>query len=613
MLRPKVLRRLAAAAACAGFSVGCTSLSAEQTAPDEPAAAAEAQRVPPSRPVARTQPVAGTAKTEVPATDLTGALLYRIMAAEVAAQRGELGAAFATFIAVAKETGDPRFAQRATEVAIVGRAMPQALEAATLWRQLAPRASDAAQTLAALLIADNRIADAKPLLAEQIAAEAQPAEALGRVQRMLARAPDRAAAFALLEELAAPYRDDPASGADVRLTLASGAYVAGNGKRAADEALAALKLRPNFERAALLAAQALARPDGKDSAAGRAQALALLAQFLARQPQAQDVRLTYARLLVADGKYAEARGQFEQVLRADETNADVLYALGVLAMETPARGEARRYFERYLDAVENAPQAGRDADPAYLNLARIAENEKKYDEALAWLARVSGAENRFNARTRQALVLGKMQRVEEARQLLAELAAPTDAARVQIAQAEGQLLRDAKRYQEALEVLTRALQRFPDDGGLLYDAAMAAEKLNRIDLLETHLRRLIQLKPDDAHAYNALGYTLADRNQRLAEARELIEKALSLAPNDAYILDSMGWVHFRLGDLERAREYLQRAFALKPEAELGAHLGEVLWALGRHDEARRVWRTAREHDPDNEVLRETLARLKVRL
>lgn len=611
MRETTMLRRLLlplAAAAGAMLSVGCASPPAAQ--PRAPAVG-DAQRVEPSRPVAKSEPAAGDA---LPPVTLTSALLYRIMAAEVAVQRGELGAAFATFVAVAKETRDPRFAQRAVEVAIGGRAIPQALEAARLWRELAPKSSDAAQTLAALLIADNRFADAAPLLREQIAADAQPAEAIGRVQRMLARAADRAAAFALLQELAAPYRDDPASGAEVRLALATGAHAAGDAKRAAEEALAALKLRPDFERAALVAVQVLARPDGKDSAPGRAQALSLLAQFLRRQPQAQEARLTYARLLVADGRYAEARVEFERVLAADANNPDVLYALGVLALEgPPPRTDARRYFERYLDVLQDMPQAGRDPDPAYLNLARVAEDEKKYDEALAWLARVGGPDNRLNARLRQALVMGKMQRLEEARQLLAEIMPPNDAARVQIAQAEGQLLRDAKRYQEALDVLSAALERFPDDAGLLYDAAMAAEKLDRIDLVETHLRRLIKLKPDDAHAYNALGYTLADRNQRLAEARELIEKALALAPNDAYILDSMGWVYFRLGDLSRAREYLERAFKLKPEAELGAHLGEVLWTLGEHEAARRVWREAARHDADNEVLRETLARLKVRL
>ncbi|MCX8003481.1 MAG: tetratricopeptide repeat protein [Burkholderiaceae bacterium] len=570
--------------------------------------------MPPARPVARTAPQGEAGKTQpLPAVPLTSGLLYQILAAEIAVQRGELGPAFATFMAVAKETRDPRLAQRATEVAIGGRALAQALEAATLWRTLAPQSADALQTLAALLVANNRMAEAAPLLREQIAQDAQPAEALGRVQRVLARAGDRAAAFALLQELAAPYRDDPRIGADVRLVLASGAQAAGDGRRAAEEAQAALALRPDFERAALLAAQVLSRPDGKESAAGRAQALALLRQFLRRQPQALEARQAYARLLVADGRYAEARAEFERVLQQERDNLDALYALGVLDMESPAsRAGARRHFERYLQALEEAPQAMRDPDPAYLNLARIAEEEKKYDEALAWLARVAGADNRFQAGLRHALVLGKLQRVEEARQLLAGLQPPNDAARVQIAQTEGQLLREAKRHAEALQVLTAALARYPDEPGLLYDTAMAAEKMNRLDLVETHLRRLIELKPDDAHAYNALGYTFADRNQRLPEARALIEKALSLAPNDAYILDSMGWVYFRLGDLPRAREYLERAFKLKPEAEVGAHLGEVLWMLGERDEARRVWRAAFQHDADNETLRETLARFNVR-
>jgi tetratricopeptide (TPR) repeat protein len=536
------------------------------------------------------------------------------MSAEVAVQRGELGAAYATFLSLAKKTGDPRLAQRATEVAIGGRSMTQALEGATLWRELAPKSTEASQTLSALLIANNRVPEATPLLREQMSSEGQPAEALQRIQRMLVRAPDRAAAFSLLEELGKPYRDDPANGADVRLVIATGAAAAGMGQRASDEALAALKMKPDSERAALLSAQFLARPDGKDSDAGRAQALALLARFIEGHPKAQDARLTYARLLVADTKYADARKQFEQVLSADPDNPDVLYALGVLALEAPPpRTDARRYFERYLEIVEEAPQTGRDPDAAYLNLARIAEDEKKYDEALAWLERVNTPENEIAARARQAIVLGRMQRVDQARKLLAETNAPNDAARVQLAMAEGQVLREARRYQESLDLLTSALARQPEDTGLLYETAMAAEKIDKVDVMETHLRKLITLKPDDAQAYNALGYSLADRGLRLKEARDLIQQALKLAPNDAYILDSMGWVCFKLGDLSCARQHLERAYKIRPEAELGAHLGEVLWASGDREEARRIWRAATKVEADNETLRATLARLKVRL
>jgi tetratricopeptide (TPR) repeat protein len=536
------------------------------------------------------------------------------MSAEVAVQRGELGSAYATFLALAKQTGDPRIAQRATEVAVAARAMPQALEGATLWHELAPKSSDASQTLGALLIASNRFADATPLLREQVSNDAQPVEALQRIQRMLTRAPERAAAFALLEDLAKPYRDDPTNGADARLVIASGASAAGLAQRASDEAVAALKMSPDNERAALLAAQFLARPDGKDSDSGRAKALALLASFLDHHPKAQDARLTYARLLVADSKYGDARHQFEQVLADDPNNPDVLYALGVLSLEAPPpRAEARRYFERYLDALEDAPQSGRDPDAAYLNLARIAEDEKKYDESLAWLERVSSPENEIAARTRQAIVLGRMQRVDQARKVIAETNAPNDAARVQLVMAEGQVLREARRYQESLDLLSAALARQPEDTSLLYETAMAAEKIDQVDLMETHLRKLITIKPDDAQAYNALGYSLADRGVRLKEAHGLIQQALKLAPNDAYILDSMGWVCFKLGDFGCARQHLERAYKMRPEAELGAHLGEVLWASGEREEARRIWRASMKQEADNETLRATLARLKVRL
>ncbi|MCK6429249.1 MAG: tetratricopeptide repeat protein, partial [Burkholderiaceae bacterium] len=447
-----------------------------------------------------------------------------------------------------------------------------------------------------------------------IKAAADPAAELARVQRSLARAPDRAAGFALLEKLAQPYRDDPKIGADVRLVLAGGAHAAGLAPRAIELAQSALALRPDFERAALTAAQLIARPEGKDDAAGRARALQLLQDFLARNPQALDARMGYARLLVADAKYDEARAQFAQVVGADERNLDALYALAVLSLETPAlRADARRLFERYLKLLEESPGVERDPDPAYLNLARIAEEEKRYPEALQWLDRIDGGDQYVNARVRRALVLGKMKRVEEGRKVLAETPVASNEERTQIVLAEAQLLREAKRHRDAFDVLAQGLARAPDDAGLLYDAAMAAERLDKLDVMEGHLRQLIKLRPDYAHAYNALGYTFADRNIRLQEARELIEKALQLAPEDGYILDSMGWVYFRLGDLARAREYLERAYKLKPEAEVAAHLGEVMWAQGERDAARRLWREYWKKEPDNETLKATLVRLKVKL
>lgn len=597
-------RRLRAFAALASTAaiVGCAAMPA---AP--PAAAPDPAPAPPAGEPAP-QPPGAAADVE-----LTGALLFQIMAAEVALQRGDTGAAFATYLTVARATRDARLARRATEIAVGGRAAPQALEAARLWRELDPASDEAAQAVAALLVGNGRYDEAAEALAAQVKSAADPAAELARIQRSLARAPDRAASFALLERLAQPYRDDPKIGADVRLALAGGAHAAGLAPRAVELALSALALRPDFERAALVAAQLMARPEGKDDPAGRARALQLLQEFLARNPKALDARMGYARLLVADAKYEQARAQFEQVVGADASNLDALYALAVLSLETPAlRTEARRLFERYLELLEQSPQAGRDPDAAYLNLARIAEEERRYPEALQWLDRIDGGEQYLNARVRRALVLGKMKRVDEGRQVLADTPVASNEERTQVVLAEAQLLREAKRYRDAFDVLAQALARTPDDTGLLYDAAMAAERLDKLDVMERHLRRLIELRPDYAHAYNALGYTFADRNIRLQEARELIEKALQLAPEDGYILDSMGWVYYRLGDLARARDYLERAYKLKPEAEVAAHLGEVMWAQGERDAARRLWREYQKKEPDNETLKATLARFKVR-
>ena len=566
--------------------------------------------------VAQPTPAATAAKatTQPPDLDLTSALLYQIMAAELALQQGEAGSAFATYLSVARQTRDARIARRATEIAISGRAGAQALEAAALWRELDPDSRDALQANALLLVGAGRYADAEPLFVRLLRDSPQPALELAQIQRLLARAENREAAFAMLDRLAAPLARQPAIAADVLLTIAAGAYQAGLTDRAIEAARAALDLRPDDQRIVLTAAQLLARPQGKDDAAGRKQALDLLADSLRRQPAAADVRLTYARLLLADGRRQEAVAQFEQLLGQNPSNLDALFALGVLSLDDrPPRNRARGYFERYLKGVEVAPVATHDPDPAYLNLARIAEDERRYDEALQWLERVDDGSQLFNARLRQAIVLAKMRRLDEARRLLAETPANDDEQRRLLAMAEGQALREARRFDESFQVLNAALERAPDDTALMYDAAMAAERIDRIDAMEKLLRRVIQLKPDDPHAYNALGYSLADRNLRLPEARDLIEKALKLAPDDAHVIDSMGWVHFRMGNLGKAREQLERAYALRPDGEIGAHLGEVLWAMGDHDAARRIWRQVRAEEPDNETLSSTLARLQVRL
>jgi tetratricopeptide (TPR) repeat protein len=538
----------------------------------------------------------------IPDVDVSGGLLYQLMAAEVAAQRGDLGAAHAIYLKLARETRDPRLARRAAELALQGRALPQALDASRLWHELAPGSSEARQALAMLYAANGRFDDAYPLFLEQLKAAARPAEELSQIQRALARSQDRAGAFALLEKLAAPY----ATTAEVRLVLASGAHAAGMAPRAAEEARAAAKLAPEDERTVLTAAQLLQSVD-------RPTALALLVDYLGRQPDSANARLVYARMLIADNKFDAARAQFERLLKADPSNADLVYSMALLSLQGELRADARRYFHRYLELAAQPGATAANVDATHLYLAQIAEDEKQYADALQWLRKVEGGDEYLTARLREAMVLGKMQRIDDARKLLHGIAAESAEDRTRLVLAEAQLLRDAGRHEASYKLLSDALEKSPDDPSLLYDTAMAAEKANRIDVVEKHLRRLIELRPDHAHAYNALGYTFADRNMRLGEALKLIEKAHELAPDDGYILDSLGWVHYRLGNLKLAREYLQRSYAIKPEAEVAIHLAEVLWASGDRDAARALLREVRKKEPGNEQLKSTLARLRIAL
>jgi Flp pilus assembly protein TadD len=537
-----------------------------------------------------------------PDINLSGALLYQLMAAEVAAQRGDIGAAYATYLALARETRDPRLARRATELALQGRALAESLEAAKLWHELAPRSSEASQAVAMLYAASGKFEESYALFSVQLKAAPQPAEELARIQRALTRSQDRAGAFVLLERLAQPYGKT----AEVRLVLANGAQAAGLTARAIEEARAAVQLAPDSERAALTAAQYMQATDRKG-------ALAVLARYLERQPKSSDGRLAYARLLIADKQYDTARGQFERLLKDDPKNPDLVYSMALLSMQGNLKADARRYLERYLTLLEEPGNEERDADNAYLNLAQLAEEDKQYGEALTWLRKVEGGEEYVPARVREASVLAKMNKVEEGRKVLRDIKPQSEDERVQLIIAEAQLLRDAKRQEESYAMLAQALEKSPDNLSLLYDTAMAAERTNRLVEMEKHLRRVIELKPDYAHAYNALGYTFADRNTRLPEALQLIEKANQLSPDDPYILDSLGWVYFRMGDLKRAREMLERAYNAKPEAEVAIHLAEVLWASGDEAGARKLLREVRTQEPGNELLKSTLARLKIGL
>ncbi len=527
----------------------------------------------------------------LPAQALTPDILFKFLVAEVAGQRGATGIASAAYLDLAQETRDPRIARRAAEVAMFARDRAAALEATRLWSAADPASERARQTLAAMLLNEGRLDEAEPVLREVLASD--PAAGFMHLSALLGKVRDASAARALVERLAAAHSQV----AEGRYAVAQAAANAGDMPAALAALEKANRLRPGWEPGALLRAQILARTSPAD-------ALAFMRDFLAAYPEARDVRLAYARALVNANQFAEGRAQFERLAGELPRNAEVSFAAGLLALQMGEPIAARDWLNRALDADP------RDRDTIHYYLGQAAEQLKEADVAATHYAQVEAGNYLVPARARQAALLAAAGRRDEARALLAATQGANDAQNVRLVQAQAELLRDGKERQAAFDALSEGLKRYPDSPELLYDRAMAAEKLDRLDVLEADLRRVIALRPDDAHAYNALGYTLADRTPRLAEAIELLEHALKLAPDDAFILDSVGWAQYRAGNFARAQEFLERAYQARPDPEIAAHLGEVLWARGRQDEAGRLWQTSLQSHPQNEVLLETLRRLK---
>lgn len=532
------------------------------------------------------------AKPELPKQHLTEAVLYEYLLAEIAGQRGAVGLSAQAYADLARHTRDPRIAKRATEVALYARMPAAAIDAARIWNETEPSSLQALQALTSLLIGAKRQEEALPYLQKLLENDSSGGGFL-HLSRLLANNQDKALTLALVQRLAQPYP----KAAQAHFAVAQAAAVAGQSELALAEVRAASKLLPEWDLPVLLEAQLLQRQSN-------AQALQRLAAFLERHPKSREVRMSYARVLVAEQKYTEARVEFQTLSRDFPNNTDVVFAVGVLSLQLQDYALAEANFKRLLALPY------RDKNTVRMYLGQIAEDQKNYPQALRWYDEVAGGDAFLRAQIRYALVLSKQGKLDEARAHLQQVEADSEPARVQLLLTEAQMLRDAKQAGAAFDLIGKALERMPDQPDLLYDYAMLAEKLEQVDLLESSLKKLISLKPDHAHAYNALGYSLAERNLRLPEAQGLIEKALQLSPEDPFIIDSMGWVLFRMGKNKEALEYLRKAYATRPDPEIAAHLGEVLWVAGERSEAEKIWLEASKKTPDNDALNGTIKRLK---
>lgn len=543
-------------------------------------------------------------RDKLPSVALTDELFYKILTAEIAYQRGSWQAAYVTLMSTAQKTGDPRLAKRSAEIALSVKQPGEALSAIRLWRELAPHSNEATQYYLGFMVMNNNLAEIQKVFSEKLA-EAEPKQygvIMLQAQRLLSRARDKNAAFDVLEEILTPYKTLP----EAHLALAQGAYSKGDNPRAVKEAQQVLNAQSDSQLAILTIAQASSQPE----------ALKALNAFISKNPKARDVRLAYASILIDQKQFDKATAEFEHLLKEKPEDLSTLYTLGVLAMERNKWQEAEDYFTRHLKiSAEKSEEP--DTTPVLLNLSRIAFERKDYQAAQDWLAKVESQDGRnpswFNVQMRRAHLYAKMGKLAEGLQFLKNLKPANESEQLQVIQTEAQILRDNGQPEQALQVLQDGNKAHPDNADLLYDYAMLLESQNQYAEMETALRRIITLAPNSQHAYNALGYSFADRNIQLEEALTLITKADQLAPDDPFILDSLGWVKFRMKQFEEAEKALRHAYELRPDADIAAHYGELLWTMGHKDAARKIWREGRAKDPGNSSLKSTLERLNVRL
>ncbi len=575
-------------------------------------------------PPAIAQSAAAPAPVENSALDAQ--LFYQLLIGEIELRGGDAGTAYQVVLDAARRTRDDQLFRRATEIALQARAGDQALAAVMAWRSALPRSIEAHRYLIQLLVALNRAGESvEPLRSLiQLTPEAERPTLIQSLPGFFSRTGDKTQTPALVERVTQGWIDQAPTRTASRVALARAWLGVPDAAKALPLLQQAHAEEPGNESVAMLAAGLVASTPPAE---------AIVASFLKAKPDSHGVRLNYVRVLTGTQRYGDATAQLQTVTRLAPDMAPPWLTLGALHVELRHPAEATAALKTYLQKLENAPAAapaGADDDDddtagtpadgreqgrtqAWLLLAQAAEQQHDYKSAEAWLAKVDNPQRALDVQTRRASLLARQGKIKEARELVRKAPEKTPADGRAKLLAEAQVLRDVKLWRDANAVLEQANKEYPDDVDLLYEQSMMAEKLNRMDEMERLLRKVIALKPDHHHAYNALGYSLAERNQRLDEARDLIRKALDLSPGEPFITDSLGWVEYRLGNRGEALRLLQQAYRARPDAEIAAHLGEVLWMMGQHDEARRVWREAKTRDSANDVLRETLARLRVDL
>lgn len=573
LVLPGVIRR-AAAPAVAGLLVACANSPVD---PPLKVSGADSQQV-----------------VQPPGVEMTAELLYDILLGEIASQRGHVTVSVEALVRAAKSSKDPRVAERAAHLAVRAKQYDQALVAARLWRELQPDSRAPMELLGDVLLATGDLGGAEQQYREAIQSSGQElGYAYRRISQSISRYGKGEAAMGLMNRLVKLHPESAEA-------YYAKAYLADRLKLAEEANLAldrALTLKPKWEDAATAKVAHLIAQGKKE------QAEEFSLAFLRANPKAHKLREQFARFLVDSGEGERALVQFKKLVQRDTRNGDALFTAGLLSIQTEQHEQAAEFLERHLELRPNN-------DQARLYLGQVAVELEQYAKAERLFRTVSQELHYFEAQLLLGGVIAKTSPMDSALKHLQSLRPSSEEERVRLVLAQEQILRESKELKRAKEVLDRGLSQLPDNNELLYARGLVAAQLSLIELHEQDLRRLLVKEPTNAHALNALGYTLADQTDRHNEALELITQALELRPDDPFILDSMGWVQYRLGNHAAAIDYLERALDTRADAEIAAHLGEVLWITGSRRRAHTIWSRALKDSPDSDVLLNTIRKLK---
>jgi len=523
--------------------------------------------------------------------ELSGDILFKVIVAEIAGHRGKITTATNYYLDLARTTLDPAIIERATRVAVYSRNNEASYEAAKLWVDIDPGNPDPHQVLVVMELRQGNLDKALQHLEIILgASDGEFDQKLWMVANFLGGEDDKSMVIKLMERLMVNHMNDT----DALYAYAHVSSRIGDNERAESLFERILELEPENETAIMAYVYFLKnKGDVK-------KALNWLKNSLKDLNKNFNLRMSYARILTDVKRFDEARNQFQILYEQKPNNPDLLYALGLLSLQQDQSIESEKYFKRLLELKKYIYNSN-------YYLGRIAEEKNELNNASNFYHDVQGGENYYDALIRISLIFAKQGNIKKALTNIRSIERPQDKNRNILIQAEGEILINEERYDEALDVFDKAIeqQSHPD---LLYSRAMLAEKINRLDILEADLTSIIEKDPNNATALNALGYTLADNGIRLEDAYNYIKRAYELSPDDFYILDSMGWVLYRLGRLDEAIEFLQKALDLRNDPEVAAHLGEVHWVMGNKQAAKTVWESALKNTPTDDKLLKVIER-----